>query len=284
VHADPARDQLAGDRQGALRRHLRVERPDEAVLEDHVRQNVRVFDHLEIRVSDREASRRFYELGLETLGIRLTYSDAQFDAWNEFLILQASELRPLTRRLHVAFAAPDRGKVDAFWQVLTAAGYEDDGAPGPRPQYNESYYGAFMLDPDGNSAEAAHHQRTRTDGGTIDHLWLRAHDVAESKRFYETIAPVVGLRLVHDAPDRVRFAGEQGSFTFVAGDLPTENVHLAFPALAAATVDEFHRAALAAGFRDNGAPGERPEYHAGYYGAFVLDPDGNNVEAVFHNR
>jgi len=49
-------------------------------------------------------------------------------------------------------------------------------------------------------------------------------------------------------------------------------------------VDAFHRAAIEAGFRDNGAPGERPEYHAGYYGAFVLDPDGNNVEAVFHDR
>ena len=64
----------------------------------------------------------------------------------------------------------------------------------------------------------------------------------------------------------------------------TENVHLAFPASDRATVDAFHRAALEAGFRDNGAPGERPHYHSGYYGAFVLDPDGNNIEAVFHDR
>ena len=62
----------------------------------------------------------------------------------------------------------------------------------------------------------------------------------------------------------------------------TENIHLAFVAPNARKVDEFHRVALAAGYRDNGAPGERPEYHAGYYGAYVLDPDGNNVEAVFH--
>jgi catechol 2,3-dioxygenase-like lactoylglutathione lyase family enzyme len=65
---------------------------------------------------------------------------------------------------------------------------------------------------------------------------------------------------------------------------PTENVHVAFPAPDNAAVDEFHRVALAAGYRDNGPPRERPEYHAGYYGAFVLDPDGNNVEAVCHNR
>jgi predicted lactoylglutathione lyase len=68
------------------------------------------------------------------------------------------------------------------------------------------------------------------------------------------------------------------------GRLPTTNVHIAFGAANNATVDEFHRAAVAAGYEDNGPPGERPVYHAGYYGAFVLDPDGNNVEAVNHNR
>jgi catechol 2,3-dioxygenase-like lactoylglutathione lyase family enzyme len=60
-------------------------------------------------------------------------------------------------------------------------------------------------------------------------------------------------------------------------------VHLAFPVADAATVDAFHRDALQTGYRDEGAPGPRPEYHPGYYGAFVLDPDGNNVEAVIHN-
>ena len=61
-------------------------------------------------------------------------------------------------------------------------------------------------------------------------------------------------------------------------------MHIAFPADDDATVDAFHAAPTAAGYRDDGAPGERPEYHAGYYGAFVLDPDGNNVEVVNHNR
>jgi catechol 2,3-dioxygenase-like lactoylglutathione lyase family enzyme len=64
----------------------------------------------------------------------------------------------------------------------------------------------------------------------------------------------------------------------------TEHVHLAFAAEDDATVDRFHRDATAAGYRDNGAPGERAVYHEGYYGAFVLDPDGNNVEVVNHNR
>ena len=70
----------------------------------------------------------------------------------------------------------------------------------------------------------------------------------------------------------------------MAGEAPTENVHLAFPAATNEAVDEFHRALTGAGYRDNGPPGEREIYHPGYYGAFVLDPDGNNVELVNHNR
>ena len=61
-------------------------------------------------------------------------------------------------------------------------------------------------------------------------------------------------------------------------------MHIAFPASENATVDVFHATATGAGYRDNGAPGERPIYHPGYYGAFVLDPDGNNIEVVNHNR
>jgi catechol 2,3-dioxygenase-like lactoylglutathione lyase family enzyme len=93
----------------------------------------------------------------------------------------------------------------------------------------------------------------------------------------------VRIRVAHDEPDRVRFRGEGASLSVVAGEAPTENVHLAFPAPDNETVRAFHRLALAAGYRDNGGPGER-RYHPGYYGAFVLDPDGNNVEAVCHNR
>jgi catechol 2,3-dioxygenase-like lactoylglutathione lyase family enzyme len=244
-----------------------------------------VFDHVTIRVSDRTASRKFYELALSVLGHELSSSGDDYDEWNDFSIAQARDERPLTRRLHVGFVSPSIDTVDEFWRALTAAGYIDDGPPGPRPQYREEYYGAFVLDPDGNSAEAVHHGLLRDDGGVIDHLWLRVLDVAASKWFYETIASVVGIRLVSDEPRRVRFRGEHGSCTFVEDEERlTENVHLAFPADDDATVNEFHRVAVAAGYRDNGAPGERPEYHPGYYAAYVLDPDGNNVEVVHHNR
>ena len=243
-----------------------------------------MFDHVTIRVSDCAASRAFYGLGLSVLGHELSSSGEDYDEWNDFGFASAGDERPLTRRLHVGFVSPSIEAVDEFWQALTNVGYSDDGPPGPRPQYREEYYGAFVFDPDGNSAEAVHHGLLRDDGGVIDHLWLRVRDVAASKRFYETIAPVGGIRLVHDDPLRVRFRGDGGSCTFVKGEPLTENVHLAFPAHDDATVDEFHRVALAAGYRDNGAPGERPEYHSGYYGAYVLDPDGNNVEVVNHHR
>jgi catechol 2,3-dioxygenase-like lactoylglutathione lyase family enzyme len=174
--------------------------------------------------------------------------------------------------------------VDEWWRALTAEGAADDGPPGPRPQYSPDYYGAFVLDPDGNSAEAVHRaNRVGPPGGAvIDHLWIRVRDLGATRRFYETVAPTVGLE-VEPTPERVRVRGGGTSFSLLEGE-PTEGVHLAFPAPDRATVEGFHRAAIAAGFRDNGPPGERPEYHRGYFGAFVLDPDGNNVEAVVHER
>jgi catechol 2,3-dioxygenase-like lactoylglutathione lyase family enzyme len=241
-----------------------------------------VFDHVTIRVSDRAASEAFYESVLQPLGIDKGWADEHYAHWNDFSLGAATDEKPVTRRLHIGFVAPARSHVDEFWRLGTEAGYRDDGAPGPRPQYGDDYYGAFLLDPDGNSVEAVHHGSLRT-GGWVDHLWIRVADVATARRFYETVAPHAGFRLRRDTPSRAQFVGQSGSFSVVAGT-PTEYVHVAFPASENATVDAFHRAAIEAGYRDNGAPGERPIYHAGYYGAFVLDPDGNNVEVVNHNR
>jgi catechol 2,3-dioxygenase-like lactoylglutathione lyase family enzyme len=241
-----------------------------------------VFDHVTIRVSDRDASERFYDTVLRTLGVERSHSGRDFTEWGDFSLTQADDEDPVTRRLHVGFVAPGRAEVDEFWRVGTEAGFRDDGPPGPRPQYREDYYGAFVLDPDGNSAEAVHHGAMR-QGGVVDHLWIRVADVATSKRFYEAVAPHAGFRLGHDSPERAQFVGQSGSFSVVAGT-PTEHVHLAFPAPDDAVVEAFHRAAIEAGYRDNGPPRERPIYHPGYYGAYVLDPDGNNVELVNHHR
>jgi catechol 2,3-dioxygenase-like lactoylglutathione lyase family enzyme len=241
-----------------------------------------MFDHVTIRVSDRDASEAFYDSVLRTLAIDQSYRTNTFSIWNEFMITGATPEHPVTRQLHVGFAAPSREQVDAFWQVGTAAGYRDDGPPGLRPQYSDDYYGAFLCDPDGNSAEAVH-DRDAARRGAIDHLWIRVADLAAAKAFYETIAPHAGLRLGDDTPERVQFVGEGSSFSLVAGT-PTEHLHLAFPSTHNAVVDRFHEAATDAGYASNGGPGERPRYHPGYYAAFVLDPDGNNIEVVNHNR
>ena len=121
--------------------------------------------------------------------------------------------------------------------------------------------------------------------GHIDHLWIRVRDVAASKRFYTTIAPHAGLELGVDEPDHVQLKGADFTASRSSRDERplTEHVHVAFPAQDDATVRAFHAAALAAGYEDHGGPGERAVYHPGYYGAFVLDPDGHNVEVVNHN-
>jgi catechol 2,3-dioxygenase-like lactoylglutathione lyase family enzyme len=243
-----------------------------------------VFDHVTIRVSDRAASQAFYATVLRTLGVEQHYDGEQGVEWeNDFSIVPADADHPVTRRLHIAFFAPSHDEVRAFWQAGIDAGYRDDGAPGPRPEYGPDYFGGFLLDPDGNSAEAVHLERRPRSRGAMDHLWIRVADVDAARRFYEKIMPHTGTRRGNDGPGRVQFRFDDGSFSFVDGPA-TEHVHLAFLAPDDATVDAFHRDATAAGYRDNGAPGERPEYHRGYYGAYVLDPDGNNVEVVNHNR
>jgi len=243
-----------------------------------------VFDHVTIRPSNRASSRRFYEAVLARLGHATTHAGADFDEWSDFSLAPASVDRPATGHLHTAFVAGSRTEVDAFWRAGVDAGYSSDGKQGLRPEYRDRYYGGFLLDPDGNSVEAVHDGRPRDGAAVIDHIWLRVGDLEASKRFWVTIGPALGLHISRELPARFHVAGSGRSFALVDGGDRTRNVHIAFPAANDAVVREFHRVALAAGCRDNGAPGERPIYHPGYYGAYVLDPDGNNIEAVNHNR
>jgi len=241
-----------------------------------------MFDHVTIRASDRLASEAIYRTVLGELGIDVIYADEWFVEWGDFSLLEASDERPATNGLHIGFVAPSRAHVDAFWHAGRARGLRDAGAPGERPDYKPDYYGAFLLDPDGNSIEAVHHGSLNTEA-SIDHLWLRASDLAASRAFYSRVAPLAGLRLRDLSDTHLQVLGNTGSFSVVPGP-PTRGLHMAFPAKANASVDEFHRVLVAAGYRDDGPPGERRVYHAGYYGAFVLDPDGSSVELVNHNR
>jgi catechol 2,3-dioxygenase-like lactoylglutathione lyase family enzyme len=230
-----------------------------------------MFDHVEIAVSELAASERFYRAVLSVLGVEPTHADAELVDWGHWGIVPADDEHPVTRGLHVGFRAPSREAVDSFRQAGIDAGHARDG---------------LLLDPDRNSVEAVHDVRERpVPGGHVDHVCLRVADPAASKRFQLAVAPYTGMRLAADEPELVRFDGDGHSITFLRDERPaTTRFHLAYGAGDDATVRAFHAAALAAGYEDHGAPGERPAYHASYYGAFVLDPDGHNVEVVNHNR
>src|SRR5690349_11380864 len=124
----------------------------------------------------------------------------------------------------------------------------------------------------------------------IDHTGVSISDPAVSRRFYEAALAPLGYQVMMEVPKE--FTGgvvvlgmgvpPKPDFWLHQGTPQTPRVHIAFRAESRAQVDAFHRAALAAGGKDNGAPGPRPHYHENYYGAFVLDPDGHNIEAVCH--
>jgi catechol 2,3-dioxygenase-like lactoylglutathione lyase family enzyme len=120
----------------------------------------------------------------------------------------------------------------------------------------------------------------------IDHIGLSVGDYEKSKAFFLAALAPLGYALVMQVAEAGPAAGlgEAGKpdFWVAAGGATTPHAHIAFRVRDRATVRAFHEAALAAGGRDNGAPGLRPQYHPSYYGAFVLDPDGHNVEAVCH--
>ncbi len=124
----------------------------------------------------------------------------------------------------------------------------------------------------------------------FDHIGFSVADYERAKAFYAAALEPLGLSLVMEVTreqtggDAHAGFGRDGKpfFWIGTGDKPKGGMHVAFAASSRAEVDAFHRAALAAGGRDNGPPGLRPDYHANYYAAFVLDPDGDNVEAVCH--
>ena len=125
----------------------------------------------------------------------------------------------------------------------------------------------------------------------LDHVAINVSDYQASKRFYEQVLASLGMKLIMEGASGAGFGRvmpqfwlRQGTGAFQReGDLkPITPVHVSFAARSRAEVDAFHEAALAGGARDFGAPGLRPQYHTAYYGAFVLDPDGHNIEAVIH--
>jgi catechol 2,3-dioxygenase-like lactoylglutathione lyase family enzyme len=118
----------------------------------------------------------------------------------------------------------------------------------------------------------------------IDHVTLGVSDFESARRFYDRVMPALGFQAIWDNPSMVAY-GVEGADDFglqLDDSSSRRGTHVAFCAPDRSSVNRFHAEALAAGARDDGAPGLRPEYHDSYYAAFVLDPDGNRIEAVCH--
>ena len=123
----------------------------------------------------------------------------------------------------------------------------------------------------------------------IDHTGFNVSDYALSRAFYQKALAPLGYRICLELESSAGFGAQRGGsdalggdFWIGAGEPQAPRMHVAFHAANEEEVNEFYRAAIEAGGKDNGAPGERPHYHPGYYAAFVLDPDGHNIEAVYH--
>jgi len=118
---------------------------------------------------------------------------------------------------------------------------------------------------------------------TVAHVAVNVTDWERSKEFYERVLAQFGYRIVYEEESTVAYFADAGGLDFGIGRRdPVGGAHVAFECPDRASVDAFYENALAAGARDNGPPGIRAKYYAGYYAAYVLDPDGNNLEAVCH--
>ena len=254
-------------------------------------------DHASVGVADLAASMRFYDAALAPLGARRRFRDGDYVAWGTGAVNGhfAVSRRPYPmpqNAAHTCFAAGSREEVAAFHAAALAAGGTDNGQPGYRPQYSEDYYGAYVLDPDGNhlgvvarlKPESASTPRARI----IDHLSIGTDDLPESSRFYDALLAPLGVRRLRTRPDYVMYGTELHDTTFIlaepddlaAGTLPQPGFHACFSADSRESASRFHAAGLRAGARDNGAPGHRPDYAIDYWGAFLIDPWGNRIGVV----
>jgi catechol 2,3-dioxygenase-like lactoylglutathione lyase family enzyme len=190
-----------------------------------------MLERLTVRAADLAASARFYDTVLAALGFERTTSSDSLIEWAPFALAPAADGESPTRRLHIGFRAPTQEQVDAFWQAGIDAGYRDDGEPGPRPVYGDDYYGGFLLDPDGNSAEAVF-GGSADKGGVIDHVWIRVADVAAARDDYAPRATGFEPQPIAPEPGNednvyVQFRSPVMSFSLVGGE-PSEAVLMEF--------------------------------------------------------
>src|ERR687891_1250955 len=242
-----------------------------------------MFDHITLRVADLALTSSALQALLDQVEIEQTTSTPSLSVWGNFALTQTDDEHPIARRVRIGFTAPTTAHVDRFAHVGLDLGFAADDSAEARPDHVGAYYAAFVKDAAGNSFGAVHRDGARPQGN-VDHVAIHVSDVEASTAFFVTIGAAAGLTVRRRTRDRTTFTvgAADGSFLVVAGE-PTRNVHIAFSG-EDDDVRRFHANATAAGYRSNGEPGERPRYHEGYYAAYVLDPDGNNIEVVNHHR
>ena len=251
-------------------------------------------DHISLGVTDLAAGSRFYEPLLHTLGSRRLFQDAQFVGYgngpaNGHFSLSRTEQRRRQPGAHLCFAAGNREEVERFYRAGIDAGAGDNGAPGYRLHYDPDFFGAFLIDPFGNNVGVVARLRPETGSmpraRVIDHLSIGAAAFAAMARFYDTLFATLNVQRLYTSEEFIIYGHGINDTTFMLlrrpdATGPQSGFHACFTAGSADQVRTFHDAGIAAGGRDNGAPGLRPEYSRDYYGAFVTDPEGNRLGVV----
>jgi catechol 2,3-dioxygenase-like lactoylglutathione lyase family enzyme len=264
-----------------------------------------MFSHITIGSNDMARSAAFYDAALAPLGIRAipqTHPDFRgYAPGGERTAPWVSICRPFDggpatpgNGFHVAWVADSADAVRAFHAAALAAGGTDEGAPGLRPHYAADYFGAYVRDPDGTKIQAVHFGEGRTQGPggrVLSHVCLPVDDPTAGAAFYAPVLAALGLERLTDEETPGEdccfgHAGVQVPVVFIQRPfdgkpaVPGNGQHAAFLAPSRAAVDAFHRAALAGGGVDDGAPGDRPHYGDPYYAAYVRDIAGNKIQAV----
>jgi catechol 2,3-dioxygenase-like lactoylglutathione lyase family enzyme len=231
-----------------------------------------MFDHITLRVPDLAAASSTLAVLLDRLDIEQTTSTASFSVWGNFALTQADDEHPIARR--VRSRSPRRRQLTSIASRRPAAAPGSSMSPPAKrfPNRSPTVTRPFSkIRPAIVSAPSIVSARAKDN---IDRLAIRVADLEASAAFYTTIGPAANLTLGRRTHDRASFSvgAEGGRLLVIAGE-PTQNLHLAFSG-EDDDVRHFHADAVAAGYRSNGEPGERPRYHAGYYAAYVFDPDG----------
>lgn len=263
-----------------------------------------MFSHLTLGTNDAVRARRFYEAALAPLGLAPVHREKDAvaygvgaEAYPWIWVMPPYDGLPATwgNGVHVAFLAPDRAAVEAFHAAGLAAGGRDEGAPGLRPHYAEDYYAAYLRDPDGNKLQAVHYGKGRkvVEGQhALSHVTLGTNDLPRARAFFDEVLGQLGLERLFDEEGGTAYCRPGSQKPSISTRRPYDGrpaswcngFHAAFLAESRGQVDAFHRAALACGGSDEGAPGLRPRYSPNYYGAYVRDPDGNKLQAVCYRE